>query len=213
MALDAIQEKYIPQDNDFYREHYHQIIMVMMGLIVVILLVMSFIFYQILTRPLPKFYAIQPNNQTMSLTSYDEPNLLAETILRWSSKAATLAYTFKFSDYVGAGNAEAQTAARPYFTTDGWEDYQQSTAPLITRIVENRLLVRSVVDGPPVISNQGPLPGKGYVWRVQIPLLVTYESAGPKVTQHFLVTLSLVRVSTNINPAGIGIDQFVMVEI
>ncbi len=213
MALDDIAEKYIPKNNDFYREHYHHLMITAMGLMVLMLLVMAMVFYQMLTRPLPAFYAVQPNNQTMELTPYDEPNLLPDTILRWASKAAILAYTFNFSDYVGAGNISAQEVAKSYFTRDGWIDYQQSIQDLINRIMINKLLVRSVITGPAVIANEGPLPGKGYVWRVQMPMLVTYESAGPKVTRDFIVILSIVHVPTYINPAGIGIDQFVMVAV
>ncbi len=213
MALDDISEKYIPKNNDFYREHYHQIMLVIICLFGVTFIATMLVFYQILHRPLPQFFAIQPDNETMTLTPYTEPNLRPDTILRWASQAATTAYTFKFSDYVGKGNVSAQEAAKSYFTKNGWADYQQSTQGLITRIIENKLIVHSLISGAPVISNQGPLPGRGYVWRIQMPMTVTYESAGPTSTRHFIVTLAIVHVPTNTNPAGIGIDQFVMVEV
>jgi len=82
---------------------------------------------------------------------------------------------------------------------------------LISTIVQNQLFVNGVVSGPPVISNQGPLPGKGYTWRVQIPFLVTYQSANTTTKRSFYVVITIVQVPTNINPQGIGIDQFVMV--
>ncbi|MBX3708608.1 MAG: DotI/IcmL/TraM family protein [Gammaproteobacteria bacterium] len=206
MALDDIQEQYMPRNNDFYREHYHHIIIGIMGLIVLMMIVVGIVFYQILNRPLPQFNAAQTDGKRTLLIPYDEPNLLPDTILRWASKAATVAYTFDFVRY----NAQI-AAARPYFTENGWQDYLRSVNKLITTIVQNQLFINGVVSGVPVISNQGPLPGKGYVWRIQIPFLVTYQSANLTTKRSFFVVLSIVRVPTSVNKQGIGIDQFVMV--
>lgn len=204
MALE-IEEQYVPQENSFFRNHFHHMIIAMMVLIVLLIIVVCVVLYQITHRPLPQFSAVGPDGRRMILTAFDEPNLLPDTILQWASKAATVAYTFDFV----AADQEVQ-AARPFFTTDGWQDYLNSVRGVISRIVQNQLFVNSVVSGTPVISNQGPLPGRGYVWRVQIPFLVTYQSGNTVYTQNYLVVLSIIRVPTSMNPQGIGIDQFVM---
>lgn len=190
----------------FYQKHYHHVIIGLIGLLVVLLGLIVFFFYQLLNRPLPQFHAIAPDGASMFLVPYDEPNLLPDTILRWSSKAATVAYTFDFVHY----NSQ-MAAARPFFTEAGWQDYQNSVNSLINYIINNQLFVNGVVSGPPVISNQGNLPGKGYAWRVQIPFLVTYQSENTTSKRNLYVLLSIVRVSTDVNKQGIGIDQFVMV--
>lgn len=207
MALESIQVTYIPKDNGFYRKHYHHVIYGVMGLIVLMMVAMGFMFYQVYYRPLPQFTAVQKDGKSMLLIPYDEPNLLPDTILRWASKAATLAYTFDFVNY------NAQTAAvRPYFTEDGWNDYLGSVNRLIATVIQNQLFVNGVVEGTPVISNQASdFPGKGYVWRVQIPFLVTYQTANTSVKKEFIVILSIVKVPTSYNKQGIGIDQFLMV--
>lgn len=205
MALDDLQAKYIPKDNDFYREHYHQVLYLLMGVIVSMMLLVSVVMYQVIHMPVPQFNAIQKDNSRMLLIPYNEPNLLPDTILRWASKAATTSYTFDFVHYRDQINL-----ARPYFTADGWQDYLRSVNALISTIVQRQLFVNGVVSGPPVISNEGPLPGKDYVWRVQIPFLVTYQSANTSTKRNFYVTLTIVRVPTDTNPQGIGIDQFVM---
>lgn len=207
MALDDIQEQYIPHNNEFYRDHYHQVIIGLMGIVVLMMIAMAAVVYQMLHRPLPVFNAVQPDGQQMILRPYDEPNLLPDTILRWASKAATAAYTFNFVNY-----NQQISLARPYFTEDGWQDYLRSVSKVINTIVENKLFVNGVVAGAPVISNQGPLPGKGYVWRVQIPFLVAYQSANSTSKASYYVVVTIVHVPTQINPQGIGIDQFVMVQ-
>lgn len=205
MALADIQKRYIPRENDFYRNHYHHIILVMIGIIVFVMVAASFAFYQVINRPLPQFNAEQADGSRMLLIPYDAPNLLPATILEWASKAATVSYTF---DFVNA--TKEIEAARSYYTADGWQDYLNSVSGVISTIVQNQLFVNGVVSGTPVIANQGPLPDRDYAWRIQIPFLVTYQSANITTKRNFYVIISIVRVPTNINPQGIGIDQFVM---
>jgi intracellular multiplication protein IcmL len=206
MALDDLKAKYIPKDNDFYRLHYHQVIYLLMGLIVLLMFVVTFVLYQMYNRPLPQFNAIQPDGKRMLLIPYDAPNQLPDTILRWASKAATTAYTFDFLNYKSQIGA-----ARIFFTDNGWQGYLNSVSGLIDKIVAAQLFVNGVVSGTPIISNQGDLPGVGESWRVQIPFLVTWQSSNQIQKDHYTVVLVIVKVPTSVNPAGIGIDQFIMV--
>ena len=207
MALDQLKERYIPTDNNFYRYYYHYFLYGLMIFIMLLLIGAGVVFYQTLHQPFPVFFAVQPNEQTMSLEPYTEPNLLPDTILRFASKAAVTAYTFDFINY-----RQEIEHAHPYFTDAGWQDYLRSAQALFDTIVKNQLIVYGVVSGTPVISNQGPLPGSGYTWRVQIPFLVTYETATGPVNRSYYVVITMVRISTAKNPQGIGIDQFVMVD-
>lgn len=192
----------------FFRHHYHQILWLLMGIIVLMIMLLGLVLYQVFHRPLPQFSALDTNGKRMMLTGFDEPNLLADTILRWASKAAITAYTFDFANYKIQLNA-----ARPYFTATGWQAYLNSVNDLITYITANRIFVNSVVSGAPIISNQGNLPDKGYTWRVQIPFLVTYQTSSSVVKRSFIVVVTIVRVPTTINSQGIGIDSFVMYEV
>ncbi|MBA3662490.1 MAG: DotI/IcmL/TraM family protein [Gammaproteobacteria bacterium] len=199
--------KLLTQSNGFYQRYYHYFFIGLMGVICLLMAMIGLILYQMFNRPLPSFIAKQSNQEKMVLRAYDAPNLLPETILRWASKAATTAYSF---DYVNYNNQ--LKLARPYFTDAGWQMFLTSVQKLIDSIVQNQLFVNGVVAGTPVISNQGPLPGREYVWRVQIPFLVIYQSANTTSKSNYYVILSLVRVPTYVNPQGIGIDQFIMAQ-
>ena len=65
-----------------------------------------------------------------------------------------------------------------------------------------------MAQGAPVILKRGVLNGV-YSWQVQMPMLVTYQSANMNVQQPVLVTMLIKRVNVLNNPAGIAIDQFV----
>lgn len=205
MAISQPQKKYLPQENEFYRRYYHLFILGLMLIISFMLVAVGFTLYQVINRPWPIFAATRGDGQQMELTPFDEPNLLADTLLRWASKAASTAYTFDFVNY-----EDEISHARPYFTDAGWSDFRSAISGTLSTIVQNQLFVTGVVSGAPIISNQGDIPGKGYVWRIQIPFLVTYQSANTTSNRRFVVVVSVVRVPTSTNPQGIGIDQFIM---
>lgn len=193
------------KNNYFYRDYYKTLILALVIAIIVMILLVILLLYQVRHRPLPQFTAHAANGQQMPLTAFNEPNLLTTTLTQWASKAAVTAYTYDFVD------PEKQLLqARPYFTDAGWEVFRGSISNLLDQIKQRQLVVSSVVTGPPVISNQGDLPGRGYVWRIQLPFLVTYQSSDTSTSKAFTVTVTIVRVPTWKNPAGIGIDQFVM---
>lgn len=204
MAMDAIKQK-IPTQTTFYRDKYHYFFYAMMIIEAILLVSVAFVLYQIGSRPIPEFHARQEDGKAMKLISFQEPNFLPDTIIRFASKAAVAAYTLDFVNY-----EKQLSEVKPFFTPGGWVDFNASMNDVIKTIVQNQLFVAGVVYGAPVISNQGPLPGKGYVWRIQIPFLVTYRSAGSASKNKYLVTVTIVHVPTRDNPQGIGIDQFVM---
>lgn len=217
MALEDNRPLKLPRDNNFYRDHYHHVLWCLILIILFTIGLTSFVYWQLMNRPLPQFGAQQPDGKQMFLIPYDAPNLLPSTILQWASKAATIAYTFDFVNY----NAQVQ-AAKPYFTADGWTDYLASVDALISRIVQDKLFINAVVAGTPVISSQGPIGGNlsnqdattnmNYAWRIQIPFLVTYQSANDIQVKRFYVAMTVIRVPTSTNRAGIGIDQFNMIQ-
>ena len=70
------------------------------------------------------------------------------------------------------------------------------------------MIVSAVATKAPVILQKGILNGR-FAWRVQMPLLVTFQSAVEFSQQQLVVTLLISRVSTLNSPRGIGISQFV----
>lgn len=194
------------KNNSFYITNYHGFFISMIVAIGLGLIVVNVLLYQFFHRPVPVYSAVTSKGQRMVLTPENEPNLLPSTLITWANKAVVAAYTFNFVNY-----DQELSKARPYFTEAGWNVYVASISKTIETVKQNQLFVSGVVVGAPVISNQGDLPGRGYVWRIQLPFLVTYQSADSVSQNNFTVILTVVKVPTWINPTGIGIDQFVMV--
>jgi intracellular multiplication protein IcmL len=189
----------------FHYSYYQAFVYALILTLFLLLGMVVLILYQLFHRPLPVFEAINTKQERMVLASFNEPNYLPGTLIRWASKAAVASYTFDFVNY----NKQINNAA-PFYTDAGWLDYKNSLARLISSITQKQLFVNSVVSGPPVIALQGLMAGKGYVWRIQLPFLVTYQSAETVSRENYFVVMTVVKVPTTLDPSGIGIDQFVM---
>lgn len=194
-----------PRGNIFYRNYLQQIVYALVIGILIIIAASCLLMYQVINRPLPVFSAVLPDHRTMTLVSYDEPNLMPNTLLKWAAKASVATYTFNFVDH------EKQIAqARPYFTPGGWDAYQNAISATVARVVKQQLFVYGVVENPPVISNQGDRPQHGYSWRIQVPFLATYQSAEESRSNDYFVIMTIVKVPTTVNPDAIGIETFEM---
>ncbi|MES2218104.1 MAG: DotI/IcmL/TraM family protein [Pseudomonadota bacterium] len=193
--------------NLFYKNYYQQVVYLILGMITAIICISLVLMYQILHRPLPVFSAVTQDRRAMTLVSYDEPNLMPATLIRWASKAAVAAYTFNFVDHT-----KQIAQARPYFTPGGWDAYQGAIDSTVTRVVKQQLFVYGVVTDPPVISSQGP-GLQGYSWHIQIPFLATYQSAEQSRSTDYFVIVNVVKVPTTINPDAIGIESFEMRQV
>jgi intracellular multiplication protein IcmL len=197
----------IKGSNLFYRNYYQQVIYVLVIVIFSIIAAAGILMYQVSHRPLPQFSAIMPDHRAMPLVSYEEPNLMPNTLIRWASKAAVAAYTFNFVDH-----DKQIEQAHLYFTPGGWQAYQDAISTTVDRVVKQQLFVYGVVSEPAVISNQGDRPKQGYSWRIQIPFLATYQSAEESRSTDYFVLVTIVKVPTTINPDAIGIESFEMRE-
>lgn len=191
--------------NQFYIQYYQTFFMIFIVFIFLALMLVCVLLYQVSHRPFPAYMAVGTKGQIMPLSPENEPNLLPTTLIKWASRAVVVAYTFDFVNY-----DKELSLARPFFTEAGWENYKASIAAAVQTVKQNQLFVNGVVVGAPVIANQGELPGRGYVWRIQLPFLVTYQSAETVSRQFYTVILTVVKVPPWINPTAIGIDQFVM---
>lgn len=73
-----------------------------------------------------------------------------------------------------------------------------------------RLSASSVATGAPVIIASGLVSGKA-TWRIEFPLIVSYESSqGVESTQRLIATVLVCRASTATTPRGVVIQQVVL---
>lgn len=194
--------------NEFYRDNYRRIVSILLLTFLIIGLLIGALIYVVTHPPSPKYFATDTTGRIVPLLPLDQPNMSTATLLQWANMASVAAFTYNFVDY----RAQLQ-AASEFFTTEGWQAFLQSivSSNNLTAVKAKNLVVSAVATGAPIITQQGVVDGR-YTWQVQMPMLVTYQSASQVTPQSLMVTLVITRISTLDSPTGIGIAQFIATE-
>ncbi len=204
MAEDALTA--VALRNKFYHDGQRKMIVVLLVSMLVNFVLAWMLIYLVTHPPAPKYFATSINGRITPLYPLDEPNQSDSAVLQWANQAAIAAFTYNFVNY----RTELQ-ASSGFFTAEGWDQFltalQQSNN--LDAVKAKKLIVSAVATKAPIILQKGVLNGR-FAWRVQMPLLITYQSASEFSQQNNVVTLLITRVSTLNSPRGIGISQFVV---
>jgi intracellular multiplication protein IcmL len=202
---DDILEKVVIR-NAFYRDGQHKIILILLISMIANALLGLLIVYLMTHPPQPKYFATSIHGRITPLFALDEPNQSDSAILQWANQAAIAAFTYNFVNY-----REELQASSGFFTSEGWSQFLQALQESnnLDAVKAKKLIVSAVATRAPVILQKGVLNGR-FSWRIQMPVLVTYQSASEFTQQNNVVTLLVTRVSTLNSPRGIGIAQFVV---
>ncbi len=190
--------------NNFYRDNYRKVVTALLVALIAIIVLVCGIVYLVMDRPAPTYFATTDSGNIIPIVPLDRPMVNDQTVLRWATTAAVSAYTFNFLNY-----REQLQSASKYFTQDAWQGYltKLKDSGNLDSVIKRQLIVTAVPGGAPVIENEGLLSGR-YAWRIQMPLLATYQSSSDtKYSNPLLVTILIVRVSTTVSPDGIAIAQ------
>ncbi len=190
--------------SDFYRDSYKKLVNALLLAALVIAALAGTLAYVFLNPAEPSYFAVNSDKSLIPLAPLDKPNLSQVALLRWSTVAVTSVYTYNFVNY-----QQELNAAAAYFTAEGWAAFRAALAESgnLENVINKKLIVSAVATGAPVILEQGRL-GDIYTWRVQMPILVTYQSASQFSQQPLTVTMLIRRVASLDNAKGIGIAQF-----
>ncbi|MGQ3888116.1 type IVB secretion system apparatus protein IcmL/DotI [Legionella sp. CNM-1927-20] len=192
--------------NEFYRDGQRKMVLGLLISLLTNFILGSMLAYLLTHPPAPKYFATSINGRITPLFPLDEPNQSDSAVLQWANQAAIAAFTYNFVNY-----RDELQAASGFFTAEGWQQFldalQQSNN--LDAVKAKKLIVSAVATRAPIILQKGLLNGR-YSWRVQMPLLVTYQSASEFSQQNNVVTMLVTRVSTLNSPRGIGIAQFVV---
>lgn len=195
------------QKNALYRDHYRRTIKVLLVMIVIALLLMGILGYQWLTQPEANYYATTTNGRVIPLQSLRMPVVTNRYLLQWAGLAARACFNLNFVDF----QKQLQSAATN-FTPNAWQSFMDAlkNSGSIDSLTENKLVMRAVVNGAPIILGQEIVHGR-YTWQVQIPLLVTYTSANQQRKTNYIITMNIARVPVLEAAKSIQITSFVAV--
>lgn len=204
MKEDALQV--VKLRNEFYRDNYRKVVAALLLSFFIILILAGSLFYIVTNPPAPRYFATTNDGRIVPLIPFNRPNLSNAAVLQWANTAATAAYSYNFVNY-----RQALQQAANYFTPEGKQMFFNAvkSSNNLTAVIAKKLIVSAVATGVPVVLEQGVMLGR-YTWKVQIPMLITYQSASQFSQQSVTVTMLIVRVSPLESVRGIGIAQFIV---
>lgn len=204
MAQDAL--KAVALRNNFYKDSQRKVLLTLLVSVFANILLASMLTYIITHPPEPKYFATSINGRITPLYPLSEPNQSDSAVRQWANQAAIAAFSYNFVNY----RSELQ-ASSGFFTSEGWRQFLEAlqSSNNLDAVKEKKMIVSAVATAAPTILDKGILNGR-YSWRIQMPILVTFQSASEYSQQNNIVTILVTRVSTLNSPQGIGISQFVV---
>lgn len=204
MADDAIE--LVRMRNNFYRDNYRRVVGALLLMLVVNIILVGVVFYQVTHRPEPKYFATSEDGRIMPLYPLDVPMLGPGEILTWANRVAVQAFTYNFVNY-----RDSFQQLQNNFTPEGWRYFVDAfrESRNLETVQEKKLVVSAVATGSPIMIDQGVVSGR-YAWKVQIPMLVTYQSPNEQTQVPVTVLMTISRVPTFNMPKGIAIVMFVV---
>ena len=190
----------------FSRERFQFLLRIIFGTMALLAVSIALNIF-LATRPVKdRFFAVDPEGGIRQVEPLDRPIQSTSEVLNWSADALTKAFTLSFANY-----PQQLGEYKLNFTEDGWVGYQEALKrnKVLDTIVTQQFVTNVVPTGSPIILTQGIVGGNRYGWKIQMPILITWESASIKKSDPMTIEAVIVRRDPSENPRGLGIEQIV----
>jgi intracellular multiplication protein IcmL len=195
---------------NFYRDNVRRLMIFCIFLVFVIAGLIAWVVWERIHKPPVHYFMTSNDGKLIALAPLNQPNLSTSALLDWVVEAATTAYNFNFGNY-----DRALKEIKIYFTDAGYDHFISAltAAQTIQTVRTKQLVVSSIATNVPVILKEGPTSDGIYAWQVQLPMLITYQSASDTRKQNIIITMLIARRSTLESPKGIGIASITIKEV
>ena len=192
---------------NWYRAQFRRAMKLALALTVALCASLDVAAILLLNQPKPQYFAATPDLRLAPMVPLDQPLLTQSGLLTWVSDAITGAMSLNFLEW-----REKLESIRPHFDDAAYKSFLASlqSSGVLDMIRGKRLSASAVATRTPVIIASGLVGGKA-TWKVEFPLIVSYESSqGVESTQKLLATVLVCRASTAKTPRGVVIQQVVL---
>ncbi len=157
------------------------------------------------TKPEPRYFATRVGGELVQLIPLDQPHLADSQVVNFAVNALTRAFSIDFARY-----REELADLEPFFTETGYKAFLSSlqSSGTLELITARRMTGSAVANGGVVVA-KGVGGGGHYVWRVEVPLTTTYQSASEEQRQRTTYLVEIIRVPTWQTDLGIAILRLV----
>jgi len=202
--MKSMSEKIEQQKNYQYRDSFRWVLRGLVVMLIVCVILTAGVGYKTVFRGETKYYASMTTGQVIPLPALSEPVVTNKYILEWASLATRTALNLDFVNY----QKQLDTAS-VYFTSHGWSAFSDAltASGLLDDVRSQKLIMSAIVPRSPVIRFNGVISGR-YIWRISLPVLVTFGSASEQRQRELEINMIVSRVPAIDTPQGIQISDF-----
>lgn len=190
--------------NAFYRDSYRRAILALLLVIGINCILTFMIFYKWTNPPPPQYFATTADGRIIVLHKLSDPVVPDDFVVQWVTNAVNQAFSL---DYMHWRNQLQQASNN--FTPDGWKYFLSSlkSSNNLKTLTNLKMVSNATVTAAPQIV-QKEIVGGHFAWKIQMPLLVTYQGSGHIINMPVNVTLIVIRMPVQYYPQRIAINNF-----
>ena len=192
--------------NQYQRDRHYFLMRIILVLMIISAVSITMNFYLAVRPPYVRFIAMDKEGRVVPLTPISEPLLGKASVTSWAAEAVTQAFTMDYANY-----KQELMKSRENFTPTGWSNFNKALqdSQYLQKVVEQRYLTTAAPTSAPLIEQEGHVNGR-YAWKMQIPIVVSFQNGDKTISLNYLVKIVAVREAETDNPRGIGIEQVIV---
>ncbi|MGL4208168.1 MAG: DotI/IcmL/TraM family protein [Candidatus Adiutrix sp.] len=163
--------------------------------------------YQFMNRPKPSYFAVTNDFKLLEMPALSQPVVSDQAVLNWAANVITETLSLNFLEW-----RKKLSEVKGDYEKAGFDSLLQSLVKSgnLKKIEDERLNLSCVIREAPIVTNSGLLDGR-MTWRLELPILLSYQSSkGIVSTQSLIAKVLVQRTDTAMNPKGIHIKQIVL---
>lgn len=174
-----------------------------MGLVALLSIAMNV--FQFITRPEPKYFAVDREGTVLEIVPVSQPLLSNDALANWAESTARKAYSLNFVDW-----RDQLSVLRDRFMPKAYEMFLASMEQSNLVVMRENRLIYEASSRPARIVSSG-VDGSGrYVWNVEVPLtIISHYGASASRSQDVVVLMEIMRVDNRFRPeSGVVVTKF-----
>jgi intracellular multiplication protein IcmL len=161
----------------------------------------------ILSRPEPRYFGVTRDLRILETPPLSEAVVGNPDLANWAGNVVARSLSLNFLTW-----RQTLSDVRPDFDPDGFGGFLASLRDggHLEKMERGRLSLSCQVSGAPVVTDSA-LRGGIMTWRLEMPLVLSYESStGVVASQRLLAEVVVQRTRTTVNPRGVAIRQVIL---
>lgn len=192
--------------NAFYRDSYRRVAMLLTIIFFINCGLVVAIIYKYLTPPQPQYFAATAAGRIIEIHKLTDPTVSDQDVIQFVTNGVQQAFSLDYIHWRQQLNA----VNRNYFSPEGFRDFFKALMDSnnLNTLIKYKMVSSATLTAAPQITST-MIVGGHYAWKVNMPLLITFDSSATQVPKIIMnVSVIVMRMPVQDFPAQIAITNF-----